>query len=87
MNSYHREASENLVPLIYSMMLLILCMWEKSMDGQCWYYALQVSYLVESSGSQVLNSGIQVTEAVSLYNDRDRCHSLTFPRQVTYKPQ
>ena len=37
------------------------------------------------SGSQVLNSVIlQVTKAVSLYNDRDRWPSLTFPRQLTW---
>ena len=34
---------------------------------------------LKGSGSQVLNSVIlQVTKAVSLYSDRDRCHSLTF---------
>ena len=40
------------------------------------------------SGSQVLNSVLlQVTEAFSLYSDRDRCHSLTFSRQLTCKAQ
>ena len=62
--------------------------WARASTSYILYCALQVSCPVErvksiGSGTQVLNSVIlQVTKAFSLYSDRNRCHSLTFPRQL-----
>ena len=70
------------------MRILVLNIYQLDDSGYC---ALQVSCPVErviDRGSQVLNSVmLQVTEAVSLYSDRDRCHSLAFSRQLTCKAQ